>query len=74
MSLWERSLSSKYVDAYTPEMQTNTLIASRVTSLAAIEFRQRLKKTASGQEQGLSVDEAYISISCPEKCNTILII
>ena len=34
----------KYVDAYTPEMQTTLLLPAGVTSLAAIEFRHEAEK------------------------------
>ena len=57
----------KYVDAYTPEMQTTLLLPAGVTSLAAIEFRHEAEKIAKWTEQGLSVDEAYIQHILPEK-------
>ena len=57
----------KYVDAYTPEMQTTLLLPAGVTSLAAIEFRHEAEKIAKWTEQRLSVDEAYIQHILPEK-------
>ena len=57
----------KYVDAYTPEMQTTLLLPAGVTSLAAIEFRHESEKIAQWTGQGLSVDEAYIQHILPEK-------
>ena len=57
----------KYVDAYTPEMQTTLLMPAGVTSLAAIEFRHEAEKIAEWTKQGLTVDEAYIEHILPEK-------
>ncbi len=57
----------KYVDAYTPEMQTTLLLPAGVTSIAAIEFRHEAEKIAEWTKQGLTVDEAYIEHILPEK-------
>ena len=57
----------KYVDAYTPEMQTTLLLPAGVTSIAAIEFRHEAEKIAEWTKQGLTVDEAYIKHILPEK-------